>query len=71
MSFEVETASASDVYRLMLDVQDRLSELVAEDRLRLERNAEQTHGTARRAVARVNEHLEEARQVLAWLETAE
>lgn len=71
MSFETGTATAAEIYRHLLDVQDRLSELVADDRLTLERDAEQTHGTARRAVARVNEQLEEARQILAWLETTE
>ncbi|MFJ6004057.1 hypothetical protein [Arthrobacter sp. NPDC092385] len=71
MSFDTKTANAADIYRHLLDVQDRLSELVAEDRLTLERSAEQTHGTARRAVARVNQQLEEARQILAWMETSD
>lgn len=65
----VETATADELYRLLLDVQDRLGELVADDRLTLERDAEQTHGTARNAVAVVVHHLDAARQVLARLET--
>lgn len=67
----VETATADELYRLLLDVQDRLTELVADDRLTLERDAEQTHGTARNAVGVVLEHLDAARQVLALLETRE
>jgi hypothetical protein len=66
---DIETATASDIYRHLLDVQDRLLEMVAEDRLTLEQNAEQTHGTAQHAVELVNHHLDEARQILAWLET--
>lgn len=69
MSAEVETATADDIYRLLLAVQDRLTELVADDRLTLARDAEQTHGTARAAVGVVVHHLDEARQVLAVLET--
>lgn len=65
----IETASADELYRLLLDVQDQLNELVAEDRLTLARDAEQEYGTARRAVGQAVRHLEEARQVLAWLET--
>ena len=67
----VETATADELYRLLLDVQDRLTELVADDRLTLERDAEQTHGTALNAVGVVLEHLDAARQVLAVLETRE
>ena len=66
---DLETASADDIYRLLLDVQDRLSELVADGRLTLERDAEQVHGTARNAVGVVVHHLDAARQVLAALET--
>ncbi|WP_139007400.1 hypothetical protein [Arthrobacter crystallopoietes] len=66
---DIETASAADIYRHLLDVQDRLNELVSEDRLTLERDAEQTHGTAQRAVEQINSHLDEARQILAWIET--
>jgi hypothetical protein len=66
---DIETASADDIYRLLLDVQDRLIELVADDRLTLERDAEQTHGTARRAVELAVDHLDAARQILARLET--
>lgn len=66
---EIETASADDIYRLLLDVQDRLLELTAEGRLTLERDAEQAHGTARNAVGVVVHHLDAARQVLAVLET--
>ncbi|MGX5718362.1 hypothetical protein [Arthrobacter sp. MAHUQ-56] len=66
---DIQEADASDIYRWLLEVQDRLGELVAEDRLTLERDAEQTHGTARRAVDEVVQHLDAARQVLAVLET--
>ena len=67
----IETATADELYRLLLDVQDQLNELVAEDRLTLARDAEQTHGTVRRAVDEVVHHLDAARQVLAVLETRE
>lgn len=66
---DIQTATADEIYRHLLDVQDRLSELVSDDRLTLERDAEQTHGTARRAVEQVNSHLDAARQILAQLET--
>lgn len=66
---DIETASAGELYRLLLDVQDRLGELAAEGRLMLERDAEQVHGTARNAVGVVVHHLDAARQVLAVLET--
>jgi hypothetical protein len=66
---EIETATASEIYRTLLDIQERLLELAAEDRLTLEQNAEPSHRTARHAVDEVNSHLEEARHVLAWLET--
>ena len=69
MSAEVGAANADELYRLLLDVQDRLTELVADDRLTLERDAEQAHGTARNAVGVVLHHLDAARQVLAVLET--
>ena len=69
MSAGLETASADELYRLLLEVQDRLTELVADDRLTLERDAEQVHGTARNAVGVVVQHLDAARQVLAVLET--
>jgi hypothetical protein len=65
----IETATADELYRLLLDVQDQLNELVAEDRLTLARDAEQAHGTARNAVGMVVHHLDAARQVLAVLET--
>lgn len=67
----IETASADDLYRLLLAVQDQLHELVAEDRLTLERDAEQIHGTARNAVSQAVEHLDAARQILSRLETRE
>jgi hypothetical protein len=69
MSAGLEAATADDIYRLLLAVQDRLTELVTDDRLMLERDAEQTYGTARRAVDDVVHHLDAARQVLAVLET--
>jgi len=68
---DIETATAADLYRLLLEVQDRLQELTAEDRLTLARDAEQTHGTARNAVDAAVHHLDAARQVLAVLETAD
>ena len=67
----IETATADELYRLLLDVQDQLTELVADDRLTLARDAEQAHGTARNAVNVVLEHLDAARQVLAVLETSD
>jgi uncharacterized protein YjbJ (UPF0337 family) len=66
---KVETATADDLYRLLLDVQDRLVELTGDDRLTLARDAEQVHGTARNAVGQVLLHRDAARQVLAVLET--
>ena len=69
MSAGLETATADEIYQLLLAVQDRLHELVADDRLTLARDAEQVHGTARNAVGIAVHHLDEARQVLAWLET--
>jgi hypothetical protein len=70
MSAGLETATADDLYRLLLEVQDRLTELVADDdRLTLARDAEQAYGTARNAVGQVVHHLDAARQVLAVLET--
>jgi YD repeat-containing protein len=68
---DIETATADQLYRLLLDVQDRLGELVAAGRLTLARDAEQAHGTARNAVGQVVHHLDAARQVLAVLETRE
>jgi hypothetical protein len=65
----IETATADQLYSLLLAVQDQLTELVADDRLTLARDAEQAHGTARNAVNVVLEHLDAARQVLAVLET--
>lgn len=65
----IERATADELYRLLLDVQDQLNELVADDRLTLARDAEQAHGTARNAVGVVLHHLDEARQILACLET--
>jgi hypothetical protein len=69
VSAEIETATADDIYRLLLTVQDRLTELVADDRLVLARDAEQVYGTARNAVGLVRFQLDAARQVLAVLET--
>jgi hypothetical protein len=67
----IERATADELYRLLLDVQDQLNELLADDRLTLARDAEQTHGTAQEAVGVVLEHLDAAQQVLAVLETAD
>ena len=67
----IETATADQLYRLLLDVQDQLTELLADDRLTLARDAEQAHGTARNAVNVALGHLDAARQVLAVLETSD
>jgi hypothetical protein len=65
----IDTATADELYRLLLDVQDRLGYLIEDDLLTLVRDAEQAHGTARNAVGVVVHHLDAARQVLAVLET--
>jgi hypothetical protein len=65
----IDTATADELYRLLLDVQDRLGYLIEDDLLTLARDAEQVHGTARSAVGVVVHHLDVARQVLAVLET--
>lgn len=65
----IDTATADELYRLLLDVQDRLGELVADDRLTLVRDAEQVYGAPRNAGGVVVDHLDAARQVLAVLET--
>jgi hypothetical protein len=65
----IDTATADELYRLLLDVQDRLGYLIEDDLLTLARDAEQVHGTARNAVGVVAHHLDAARQVLAVLET--
>jgi hypothetical protein len=65
----IDTATADELYRLLLDVQDRLGYLIEDDLLALARDAEQAHGTARNAVGVVVHHLDAARQVLAVLET--
>jgi hypothetical protein len=65
----IDTATADQLYRLLLDVQDRLSYLLEDDLLTLQRDAEQVHGTAKNAVGVVVHHLDAARQVLAVLET--
>ncbi|MDQ1058388.1 hypothetical protein QFZ23_002289 [Arthrobacter globiformis] len=67
----IERATADELYRLLLDVQDQLNELVADDRLKLARDAEQLHGTARNAVGLVVHNLDVARQMLAVLETTD
>ena len=54
-----------------MDVQDQLNELLEDDRLTLARDAEETHGTAQKAVGLALEHLDAARQVLAVLETGD
>ena len=66
----IERATAAELHRLLLDVQDQLNELMADDRLTLAKDAEQ-HGTARNAVNVVLEHLDAARQVLSVLETSD
>lgn len=66
---KIESATAGDLYRLSLDVQDRLGELVRDDRLTLTRDSEQIYGAARNAAGAVAHHLDEARQVLAVLGT--
>lgn len=63
--------TADELYRLLLDVQDQLNELMADDRLTLARDAEQSYGTARNALGVVVHHLDAARQVLALLETTD
>ncbi|MFF1254473.1 hypothetical protein ACFVYC_18535 [Pseudarthrobacter sp. NPDC058329] len=65
----IDTATADELYRLLLDVQDRLGYLIEDDLLTLARDAEQVHGTARHAVGVAVHHLDAARQVLAALET--
>jgi hypothetical protein len=65
----IDTATADELYRLLLDVQDRLEYLMEDDLLTLARDAEQVHGTARNAVGVAVHHLDAARQVLAMLET--
>jgi hypothetical protein len=67
----IERATTDELYRLLLDVQDQLNELLEDDRLTLARDAKQTHGTAQKAVGLALEHLDAARQVLAVLETAD
>jgi hypothetical protein len=67
----IDTATADQLYRLLLDVQDRLGYLLEDDLLTLQRDAEQVHGTAKNAVGVVVHHLDAARQVLAVLETRE
>ena len=64
----IERATADDLHRLLVDIQDQLNELMADERLTLAKDAEQ-HGTARNAVNVVLEHLDAARQVLSALET--
>jgi hypothetical protein len=65
----IDTATTDELYRLLLDVQDRLGYLIEDDLLALARDAEQVHGTASNAVGLVVHHLDAARQVLAVLET--
>jgi hypothetical protein len=66
----IERATADDLHRLLVDIQDQLNELMADERLTLAQDAEQ-HGTARNAVNVVLEHLDAARQVLSVLETSD
>ncbi|WP_018762462.1 hypothetical protein [Arthrobacter sp. 135MFCol5.1] len=65
----VDNATEGELYPLLPDVQDRLTDLAADDRLAPERDAEQTYGPARRPVNEAVEHLDAARQILAALET--
>jgi hypothetical protein len=65
----IDTATADELYRLLLDVQDRLGYLIEDDLLTLSPDAEQAHGTAQKAVGVAVHHLDAARQVLAVLET--
>ena len=67
----IERATAGELNRLLLDIQEQLNELLADDRLTLARDAEQAHGTARKAVDVALEHLDAARKVLAALDTAD
>jgi hypothetical protein len=66
---EIDTASTEDIYRLLLEIQDRVAELLGENRIKLAPNGEEAHGSERNAVSAVLDHLEAARQVLALLET--
>ena len=47
---DIQTATASDIYRALVDMQDRLMESAAEDHITLQRHLGQKHGTAGRAV---------------------
>ena len=67
----IERATADQLYRLLLDVEDQLRELVADDRLTIARDAEQTYGTAQKAVSVAIGHLDAARQILVVLETSD
>jgi hypothetical protein len=69
-TLNIERATADDLHRLLVDIQDQLNELMADERLTLAKDAEQ-HGTARNAVNVVLEHLDAARQVLSVLETSD
>jgi hypothetical protein len=68
---DIETATADEIYMLLLAAQDRLMELVNAERLTLAQDAEQMHGNARNAVAQAVVYIDQARQVLAELETRE
>lgn len=50
----IDTAIADELYRLLLDVQDRLGYLIEDDLLTLARDAEQAHGTERRRRGRAS-----------------
>lgn len=47
----IDTATADELYRLLLDVQDRLGYLIEDDLLTLSRDAEQELGSFRRQKA--------------------
>jgi hypothetical protein len=64
----IQTATASDIYRALVDIQDRLMELAAGDRITLQRHLGQKYGTAGRAVELASDYLDEARQIIAGLE---
>jgi hypothetical protein len=65
----IAAASTGDIYRWLLEIQDRVAELLGENRIKLESTAESAYRSERNAVSVVLDHLEAAMQVLAVLET--